>query len=160
MPRQPGHRPSRGVGVALDLGQGDRALGELPGRVADRVARVLPALVAQPEPGPPVVLEEPVAVEVAGPVDPAEGGQGVRPQALDQRVVAGPGVDLAEQDEPQRRRVDRAVVRAVRRLAGPGHLAGPQLVEDLAGLGVAPRVVGRRLEPGEDLERRRRPATG
>ena len=27
MPRQPGHRPSRGVGVALDLGQGDRALG-------------------------------------------------------------------------------------------------------------------------------------
>ena len=34
----------------------------------------------------------------------------------------------------------RAVVGRVRQLPGVGHLAGPQLVEDLAGLGVAPVV--------------------
>ena len=44
----------------------------------------------------------------------------------------------------------------MRRLAGPGHLAGPQLVQDLARLGVVPRVVARGLEAGEDIERRDR----
>ena len=68
------------------------------------------------------------------------------------RVVAGPGVELAEQDEPERGRIDAAVVRAVWRLARTSHLAGAQFVQDLAGLGVAPRVVSGRLEPGEDLE--------
>ena len=58
-------------------------------------------------------------------------------------AVAGPVVRRAEQDQPQRRGVDRAVVRRVRQLAGAGHLAGPQLVEDLAGLRVALRVVAR-----------------
>ena len=41
----------------------------------------------------------------------------------------------------------------MRRLAGAGHLAGPQLVQDLARLGVVPRVVGGRLEAGEDRQR-------
>jgi hypothetical protein len=41
----------------------------------------------------------------------------------------------------------------VGRLTGAGHLTGPHLVEDLAGLRVVPRVVGRGLEPGEDRER-------
>ena len=44
----------------------------------------------------------------------------------------------------------------MRRLAGPCHLAGPHLVEDLARLRVVPRVVGRGLEAGEDLEGRQR----
>ena len=42
----------------------------------------------------------------------------------------------------------------MRRLAGPRHLAGPHLVEDLARLRVVPRVVRRGLEPGKHLERR------
>ena len=49
--------------------------------------------------------------------------------------------------------VGSAVVRGVRQLPGPGHLAAPQLVEDLAGLGVTPVVDGRGLPRGEDVER-------
>ena len=60
---------------------------------------------------------------------------------------------LAEQDQPQGRRVDAAVVRPERQLAGTGHLAGAQLVEDLAGLGVAPVVVLGCLACGEHPER-------
>ena len=40
----------------------------------------------------------------------------------------------------------------MRQLAGACHLAGPQLVQDLAGLGVAARIVLGRLVRGEDLE--------
>ena len=86
-------------------------------------------------------------------VDPVQRAQRVRPQAVDQPAVAGPVVRGGEQDQPQRRGVDRAVVRAERQLAGACHLAGPQLVQDLAGLGVALRVLVGGLERGEDLER-------
>ena len=41
----------------------------------------------------------------------------------------------------------------MRQLAGPRRLADPQLVEDLAGLGVPPVVDLGRLERGEDVER-------
>ncbi len=157
MTGQAGHRAAGGVDVALDLGQGDRRLGRLPVGMADRVARVLPALVEQAEPRSAQVLDEAVAVEVARVVDPVERRQRVRPQPLEQRVVAGPGMGLAEQDQPERGRIDRPVVGVVRRLARVGHLAGPQLVEDLAGLGVVPRVVRRRLEPGQDAQRVARP---
>ena len=59
---------------------------------------------------------------------------------------------LAEQDQPERRRVDAAVVHRERQLAGAGHLAGPDLVQDLARLGVGPRVVDDRLASRQDLE--------
>ncbi len=153
MTGQPRHRALGGVDVALHLGERDRRVGRAAVGVADRVARVLPALVEQAKPRAAAVLDEPVAVEVAVAVDPVERRQRVRPQALEQLVVAGPGVDLAEDDEPQRRRIDRAVVGVVRGLPGSGHLAGPQLVEDLARLGVVPRVVGRGLQAGEDGQR-------
>ena len=127
-------------------------LGEVPVPVADPVVRVLPALVEEPLRRPPLVLHEPVAVAVAVLVDPLERPERVRPQAVDERPVAGPVPGRAEEHEPQRRGVDGAVVGPVRGLAGAGHLAGPQLVQDLAGLGVARRVVLGRLEPREDLE--------
>ena len=69
------------------------------------------------------------------------------------RVVARPGIRLAQEDEPQRRRVDAAVVGVMWRLARAGHLARPQLVQDLARLRVVPRIVGRRLEAGEHGQR-------
>ena len=116
--------------------------------------RVLPALVDEPERGAPPVFDEAVAVDVARSVDPGEGGQGVRPEPVDECVVAGPIVGLAEQDQPERSRVDAAVVRREGQLAGPGHLPGPDLVQDLAGLGVRPRVVDDRLACGEDLQGR------
>ena len=160
MAGQPRHRPLGGVDVALDLGQGDRTVRRLAVGVADRVARVLPALVEQAELRAAPVLDETVAIEVARFVDPVEGRQGVRPESLEQSVVAGPGVGLAEQDQPERGRIDAAVVGVMRRLAGPCHLAGPHLVEDLARLRVVPRVVGRGLEAGQDIERRDRRSSG
>ena len=143
MAGQIGHRSAGGEDVALDLGERDRRVGGPAVDVPDRVARILPALVEQAQPRPPLVLDEAVAVEVARVVDPGQGRQGVRPQAVEHRVVARPGVRLAQEDQPQRRRIDAAVVGVVRRLAGAGHLARAQLVQDLARLGVVPRVVGR-----------------
>ena len=140
---QVGHRSAGGEDVALDLGERDRRLGGRAVHVPDRIARILPALVEQAEPRAPLVLDEAVAVEVAGVVDPGQGREGVRPQAVEQRVVARPGIRLAQEDEPQRRRVDAAVVGVVGRLARAGHLAGAQLVQDLARLRVVPRIVGR-----------------
>src|SRR5437763_195243 len=59
----------------------------------------------------------------------------------------------AENDQEQRRRVDGAVVRRLRDLAHPRELADPQLVEDLAGLLVAPRVLAATLPAGEQPKR-------
>ena len=121
--------------------------------MADRVARVLPALVEQPGRRAPLVLDEAVAVAVAVRVDPLERGERVRPERADEVEVAGPAVRLVEEDQPQRRRVDRAVVRPVRELPGPGQLADAQLVEDLARLHVPVRIVLGRLPVGQDPER-------
>ena len=60
---------------------------------------------------------------------------------------------LAEQDEPQRGGVDRAVVGRERKLAGPAHLTRPELVQNLAGLRVAPVVDGGGLALGQDFQR-------
>lgn len=84
---------------------------------------------------------------------PIESGQGVRPQSLDEVEVAGPVECLAEQDEPERRRVRRPIVPAERHLAGPRHLPIAYLVGDLARLRVDRRIVGRRLEARKDAER-------
>ena len=104
--------------------------------------------------GAPLVLDEAVAVPIAVPVDPVEGGERVRPEPVHELAVAGPVVDLAEEDEPQRRGVDAAVVRAVRQLLRRRHLADAQLVQDLARLSVPPLVeLGRlaRREHGQRL---------
>ena len=92
MTGQARHRATRGIDVALDLGQGDRPIRRPAVEMTDRIARILPALVQEPELRASLVLDEAVAVEVARVVDPGEGGQGVRPQPVEQRVVAGPGV--------------------------------------------------------------------
>jgi hypothetical protein len=93
-----------------------------------------------------LVLDEAVAVAIAPLVDPAERGPSRWAEAVHELPVAGPVERLAEEDQPERRRVDAAVVRRVGQLPGPGRLADPQLVEDLARLGVAPLVDLGRLE--------------
>ena len=153
MAGQAGHRPACRVDVALDLDQGDGALGQSSVRVTDRVAGVLPALVEQAPLRAPAVFHEAVAIEVARLVDPPERRQRDAARAARAGVVAGPGVGLAEEDEPQRRRVDAAVVGVVGRLAAARHLAAAHLVEDLARLGVVPWIVRRGLQAGQHGQR-------
>ena len=141
--RQLGHPPLRVVDVALDLARRDRALRDAPVGEALRVARVLPRLVEEPARRPPLVLDEPVAVAVAPLVDPRERAQRRLVQLAREAEVLRPADHLREQDEPQRCRVDRAVVDgepALRRLAVPN------LVADLPRLGVDLRVVDLRLQ--------------
>ena len=71
-------------------------------------------------------------------------------QLEDDPVVAGPAPQLREQDEEQRRRVDRAVV-----AVGPDErgLPSTQLVHDLPGLRVALGIVGVRLRTCERAQR-------
>ena len=74
--RQLGHPQLRVVDVALHLARRDR-----PGRLAPVVEElgvvgVLPGLVLEPALRPPVVLDEPVAVEVAVLVDPVQRAHG------------------------------------------------------------------------------------
>jgi hypothetical protein len=98
-----------------------------------RVAGVLPRLVLEAALGASLVLDEAVAVAVAVLVDP--------PQRRERRLlhlareggVVGPAPDLGEKDEEERSRVDAPVV-AVEPLQGA--LAPPDLVHDLARLGV------------------------
>ena len=141
------------VGVALHLDERDRRLGQRPVTVADRVARVLPALVEQPALRVPLVLDQAVTVDVAVVVHPAQRGEGIGPQALDQLRVACPALVLVEQHQPQRRRIDRAVVRRVGDFSHSRQLALAQLVQDLARLCVAPVVDLGRLETGQDRQR-------
>ena len=68
----------RGVHVALHLAQRDRRLGERAGGEADRVVRVLPALVAQATIARAQVLDVAVVVAVAELADPGEGAVGGR----------------------------------------------------------------------------------
>jgi hypothetical protein len=58
--------------VALNLAQRDRRGRELPIVVEDRVGRVLPSLIDEPRRAAARVLDEPVAVAVAEPVDPRQ----------------------------------------------------------------------------------------
>ena len=82
-------------------------------------------------------------------LDPGQGThRGVVEVAYERRVV-GPAPDLGEEDQVERRRVDRAVVALEPVLRG---FPAPDLVDDLPGLGVDRRVVLGRLQPGEDLE--------
>ena len=150
---QVGHPLLGLVHVALHLGQGDGRLDRAAGPIAHRVPGVLPALVQQAQRRPTLVLDEPVAVQVAVSVDPLEGGQGMRPQAVHEGHVTGPGERLGEEDQPQGGGIDRPVVAAEGQLPGAGHLAGPQLVEHLAGVRIVGRVVGRRLPCRQHLQR-------
>src|SRR5690606_33124404 len=73
---QVGHREQRRVAVALHLRQRDRTVRGPSVGEADRVGRVLPALVEQTAVGRALVLDEAVAVAVAVLDDPARCGLG------------------------------------------------------------------------------------
>src|SRR5205085_11306875 len=140
----------RVVDVPLDLASRDRALRNRAVGEADRVPRVLPALVLEARLRvSPFVLDVAVPVAIAPLVDPFERRACVRLEVAYERCVSRPALDLVEQDEEERRRVRRPEVRRVRPLLEPRQLAEPDLVQDLARLRVAERIVLGRLSCSE-----------
>ena len=90
---------------------------------------------------------------LAGPLRPVGCAQGGVTEPAEEAVVARPVPQLAQRDHEHRRRRLAAVVRVARAEAEHRERAAAELVEHLAGLGVAPRVVRRRLGRGRDLQR-------
>ena len=141
----------RVVHVTLHLAWSDRRLCQRAVVKALRIPRVLPGLVVEPTLGPALVLDEPVAVAVSVLVDPFEREQRRLFQVTDKGSVVGPAPHLGEQDQVERGRVDGPVVALE---PDAGSLAVPDLVHDLAWLGVDGRVFLFRLQLGQHLEGR------
>ena len=146
---QLGGAQERRVGVALHLHERDRSRRQGPVRRRDPVPRVLPALVGQPGGVAPAVVDEAVAVAVAGADHPVDRPIHRRRQLFElRRRERTPPPRLRRQHDEQRRGVDRAVVA----LAGrerPSAAVPAELVEDLAGLLLGRRVVDGALQLGQ-----------
>ena len=106
-------------------------------------------MVREPLGGAALVFEVAVAVEVALLVDPSEGSAGVRFQLADEGGVPAPALVLVEQDQEELGRVVGPVVGTVGVEAEADELPAPQLVQDLARLGVAEVVALRCLGLGQ-----------
>ena len=140
------HAPLRVVHVTLHFARCDGRDRLPPVMEALRVARVLPGLIFEPARRSALVFDEAVAVTIAELVDPAQGGERGLPELERKRAVVRPPPRLREQDQEQGRCIGGPVV-AVEPVVGA--LAAAHFVHDLPRLGVAGRVVGRRLESGE-----------
>ncbi len=101
--RQRGGAAIGGMGIGLDLGQGDRRLGQAAIVMEDRIGAVLPALVGQAVDRLPAIFEEAVAIDVAVFRHPAERGFDVRPQRADEIEIAGAGVIGGGKHDEKRR---------------------------------------------------------
>jgi len=102
--------------------------------------------VTDPATRAPQILDEAVAVRIAGPGDPGERAACRLLELERERPIPRPAPELRKQDQEQRGRVDRAVVPV-----GPGArgLAATHFVDDLAGLRVALWIVLVCLSRGE-----------
>jgi hypothetical protein len=146
---QPRRSEARCVDVALNFGERDGAVGEPAVGVEDRVLGVPPTLLDETPRRLPVIFDESVTVPVAPRIDPVERRLDVRPERLEESVVAGAIVVGRGEHDEERRRVDAAVVPPERDLAERGHFPLARLVEDLPGLGVVLGVELARLRLGE-----------
>ncbi len=115
----------------------------------DGVVRVLPALVQQSGGTPPLVLDKPVAVQIAIAVDPSQGGLHVGPERFQKIPVAAALIVCACEQNEKRRGVDTAVVAAKGHLFQRGHLPVAGFVEDFARFGVLVRNDLRGLRGGQ-----------
>ena len=125
-----------GIGVALDLAQGDRTLRQFSVRMEDRVEGVFPPLiaqaVAQPAVAAPAVFEKSVTIRIAERIHPAQRLFDGRPQLAQRGFVTGAFDIKSNQDHEERRRIDSAIVETKRHLVQRGHFAAAHFVQDLA----------------------------
>src|SRR5207302_6899689 len=133
--------------------ESDRGARDPPVRERDAVAGVFPPLLLQALRRPGLVLDVAVTVGVAVLIDPREGGHRVLAELVDAAFVVCEPPILREQDEPERRCVAGAVVRAVRLQPERRELAEAKLVWDLAGLLVLEVVHLFPLKLGKCVER-------
>ncbi len=143
-----GGAAQRVVGIALDGGGPDDALGRGAVGEADRAGRVLPALVRQTAGVRPVqqvaVLAQPAVLE-----HPVHGGPRVALEAVGELVVGGGLGVRAEQHQEEGSAVDGPEVPPVGDLPEVRQLAVAQLVHDLAGLRDPVGVLGLGLGGGQ-----------
>ena len=138
-----------GIGIGLDLGEGDGRLGQAAVVMHDGIGAVLPALVDEAVERLAVIFEKAVAIGIAETPHPAERRLDMRPDPPDELEVAGPLVIARGQQHEERRGIDAAVIMRERDLAQGRHFAAARLMQDLAGLGIGRRVGRDRLMGGE-----------
>src|SRR6476646_4073048 len=87
--RQSGGGQTGGVDVTLHLTKRDGPVGQCAVGVEDRVDGILPALVREPLWRVPAVLDEAIAVGIAGAGDPIQGRFDMRPKRSQELAVRG-----------------------------------------------------------------------
>ena len=92
------------------------------------------------------VLDEAVAIGIAGPVDPLERAHDRRPNFVEELLIAGCRDVSAGDDNEERCRVDAAVIEAERYFTQRRHFAVAHLVQDLAWLCIGLGIEVLRLE--------------
>lgn len=85
------------------------------------------------------VFDNPIAVDIAVPVDPLQGQLDVGPDRFDKRHIPGALVVGRRQDDEERGRVHRAVILPERDLAERREFPEPGFVEDFARLSIPRR---------------------
>ena len=110
-------------------------------------------MVLQPGIEVALVVDVAIAVVVAILVEPFERGPRLHLEVLDELTIAGPALDLIEQDDEEGRHIGRAVVGTVRPLLEGSQFAVAQLVQDLAGLLIAEIIQARPLPGGQRAQR-------
>ncbi len=127
------------------------AVGEARG-----VVRVLPPLVLQATVARPEILDVAITVTITELVDPLQRAVGGRQQRVDLLASIAPALELTEQHDEQRRRIDAPVVDAPAAERQLGGLAEAHLVEDPPGLLLGDRVHVDALVTRQGLERAER----
>src|SRR5262249_1219848 len=128
------------IDVGLRFDERDGRDGERAVGVDDRIARILPTLVAQPFFCLAQVFDVTIAVEVAIARDPVERRLDIPLDLVEERETALPPGMLSDEDQKERRGVDRAVIGRVWDFTQSGHFAHADFMQYLPRLLFTPFV--------------------
>src|SRR5262245_39937150 len=98
------------------------------------IQRIFPSLMDEPAFRAAAVLYEPIAIEIPRAINPLQGKHNIRPNLRDKGLIARPFVIGSGQHNEQRRRIDAAVVAAVRNLVEGRHLSIACFIQNFANL--------------------------
>src|SRR5215471_18728854 len=118
------------VHVALDFTQRDRGWGQRSVGMENRIIRILPPLVGQTACRALTIIDEPVSVTITIGIDPRQGSLDIRPKPRDKVPVSGALVVMAGQNEPERCRINRSIIRTKWDFSQRDHFALPLLMQN------------------------------